>query len=280
MKPLVQSLALVLGLLSATETAFAQGFATSPGNSPTNPLGSAPGSRWRNATDRWFIASRLDAGFFFLRPRLSAGYGKPHFRWMGIDTVPILSTSAVGGYLGARVEMGSFEVRSGALYQFSFNRSFLPEQETYGRRDIDILRDQRAQYWLWDSELEVYAPLGPVKVRYEAQPLLSGGFPEDTNLYLDSMWVVIGPGLTLRQRIGFEFFLRGTNIGLTPLAEVIWLDDRDVAVVRAGLQVRWLLSDELQVRTSILPVIKSPDTLGRTGGDVLEVSMRWLWATD
>lgn len=273
----ISVLAIVLGV---SLPAHAQGLSTGPGDSADNPLGSPPGSRWRNSSDRFFIASRLDAGFFFLRPRISAGWGKPHYQWFGLDAVPILSTSALGGYMGGRIERGLFELRTGALYQFSFNRSYLTAKDSYSRRDIDIIEGPRAQYWLWDSQLELYLPLGRLKLHLETQPIVAFGFPEDKNLYLDTMWVVIGSGLTLRQRVGVEFFLRGTNIGLSPTIELVWLDERQVAIIRAGVHLRWLLSDEFQVRTSILPVVNSPDFLGRAGGDVLELSMRWLWATD
>ncbi|HSC86094.1 MAG TPA: hypothetical protein VLC09_02440 [Polyangiaceae bacterium] len=274
-------LALLLCVFFGLEpTARAQGFETGPGNSRLSTLGSAPGTRWRFGAERWFVASRVDVGFFFLRPRVSVGYGQPHFSWVGVDAVPIVSTSAIGGYMGLRVEKNFFEVRSGMLHQYSYNRSFLPQQDSYGRRDIDILDGPRAQYWLWDSELELYAPLGPIKLRSDTQLIYATGFPEAHDLYLDTMWVVIGSGVTVRQRLGFEFFLRGTNIGVTPAVEVVWLDERQVGIVRAGVQLRWLLTDELQIRTSILPVVKSPDYLGRASGDVLEVTLRWLWASD
>jgi hypothetical protein len=268
-----------VALIFFAASANAQGYATGPGDSSDNPLGSPPGTRWRNGAERWFVATRLDAGFFFLRPRVSTGYGRPHYSWIGVDVVPILSTSAVGGYMGGRVEGNYFELRSGMLFQYSFNRSYLPAASNYGRRDIDIIEGPRAQYWLWDSELELYLPLGRVKLRSQTQPVFAGGLPEDHNLYIDTLWVVAGPGLTLRERFGMEFFWPGTNIGITPAVEVLWLEARNTAVVRAGVQLRWLLCDEFEVRTTILPVVYSPDQLGRSGGDVLELALRWRWAS-
>jgi hypothetical protein len=263
-----------------TSLASAQGSSTGPGDSADRtPLGSVPGSRWSRGTNRWFIASRLDIGFFFLRPRLSAGFGKPHYSWVGVDATPILSTSAVGGYTGVRAEGKYFEARTGTLYQYSFNRSYLPAAPSYGRRDIDVLEGPRAQYWMWDSELELYLPLGAVRLRSQTQTVFAGGMPDDHYLYVDTLWVVAGPGMTVRQQIGIEFFLRGTNIGITPAAEFLWLDARNTSVVRVGAQLRWLLSDEFEVRTTILPVVYSLDHLGRASGDVLEIALRWRWAS-
>ncbi len=273
----------VFGLVLFAAETDAQGLATVSSTSREavdNPIGSPPGSRWRVGKERWFVSSRVDGGFFFLRPRVSLGYGKPHYSWTGIDLVPIVSTSAIGGYGGFRLERDFFSLRTGALYQYSYNRSYLPEQASYDRRDIDLLDGPRASYLLGDSELEFYLPIGVFRFRSETQAIYAGLMPDDRRLYLDTMWVVIGPGLTFRQRIGFEYFFEFADIGLTPLAEIVWLEERSETVVRAGFQARWLLSDEFQLRTSALPVFLSPDTLGRASGDVLEIALRWAWATE
>src|SRR5688572_23826812 len=46
---------------------------------------------WSRQRVRWFGSAELDTGFLYLRPRFSAGYGRPHDTWIGIDTNPIFS---------------------------------------------------------------------------------------------------------------------------------------------------------------------------------------------
>lgn len=261
-------------------SASAQGLETAPGAGFQNPLGSPPGTRWSSGKDRWFVAGRIDGGFLFLRPSISGGYGRPHYDWVGLDFLPTVSFSAAGGYAGGRVEGRFAQIRSGLLYQYSFNRSFLPAEPSYDRRDIDVLSGPRASYFLWDAELELYVPLGSLRLRSQTQLLFAGDVPEGYDVYVDTIRVVAGPGITLRQRLGFEVFWPGTTIGITPEVEVIWLDERSAVVVRAGVQLRWLLSDEFEVRTTFLPVWSSPDQLGRASSDILEFALRWRWATD
>lgn len=270
----------VLSLLFSSGLAWGQGLETMPGAGFQSPLGSPPGARWSTGRDRWFVAGRVDGGFLFLRPRVSVGYGRPHFDWIGLDLVPTVQFSAAGGYAGANMEGRFLEIRSGVLYQYSFNRSFLPAAPSYDLQDLDTLDGPRASYFLWDSEFDLYFPIEPVRLRYQVQPVVAYGIPEDHYLYFDSLRVISGRGLTLRQRIGVEFFWPGTTIGIAPEVEVVWLHERSAAVFRAGGTIRWLLSDEFEVRTSFLPAFVSPDRLGRANSDVLEFALRWRWATD
>lgn len=270
---------LVLALLFWPRASWAQGLATMPGAGFQSPLGSPPGARWSTGRDRWFVSGRIDAGFLFLRPRVSAGYGRPHYDWIGLDLVPTVAFTAAGGYAGARMEGRFLQIRTGLLYQYSFNRSYLPAAPSYDLRDLDVLDGPRASYFLWDSEADLYFPLGSVRLRYQIQPVVADGIPEDHALYLDNLRVVAGPGITLRQRAGVEFFWPGTTIGISPEVEIVWLEARSSVVVRAGGTCRWLLSDEFEVRTAFLPVWSSPDQLGRASGDVLEFALRWRWAT-
>lgn len=273
----------LLAVFLATE-ARAQGLATTP-VAPTaevetkNPLGSAPGTRWKNGKERLFVSARIDGGFFFLRPRVSFGYGKPHYSWLGFDLVPIVSTSAIGAYSGPRLEREFFTVRAGLLYQYSYNRSYLPREESYDKHDIDTLEGPRAQYLLPDAELEFYYPLGPGRVRTETQLLYAARIPDGERFYIDTLRVVAGEGITLRARLGYEYFFPRTTIGIQPAVEVVWLDDRDQAIVRGGALFRWLLADEFQLRMNVLPVFYSPDSLGRAGAELFDIVLRWTWAS-
>jgi len=46
---------------------------------------------WSKQSARWFVSSEIDTGFLYVRPRFSAGYGRPHDLWVGVDTNPIFS---------------------------------------------------------------------------------------------------------------------------------------------------------------------------------------------
>ena len=56
---------------------------------------------WWSGVPRWFMAGAIDAGWLYFRPRFSAGYGRPHALWVGVDVNPIFGGSGVGGYAGS-----------------------------------------------------------------------------------------------------------------------------------------------------------------------------------
>jgi hypothetical protein len=55
---------------------------------------------WSEGRPRWFVSTKSDVGFAYLRPRVATGYGQPHYFWGGAEANPILSSTSTGGYAG------------------------------------------------------------------------------------------------------------------------------------------------------------------------------------
>lgn len=237
---------------------------------------------WGPKPKRWFIASRVDGGYAFFRPRVSVGYGTPHHVWGGFDVNPLVSTSSGGGYAGLRWDAQFFEVRSGVVYLQNFSRSVLPRREFYDGRDINTRIGPNAEYLAWDSEVELKMPVGPLRFVAEAQLFYLLNIPEGFNVFVDPLRVVMAPDFAIRQVYSLHFPLdspEGLVVG--PAVEPIWLPGRgeDAWIWRAGLTARWPLYDDVELRADLLPVVSGPDNLGRAGSDFLEIMVRWYWAT-
>ena len=86
---------------------------------------------------RWFIASTVDFGYLFFRPRFGAGFGQPFNTWGGLEASPSGSDTFAAGYAGLRVATPYVNVRTGISYTVSFARSFLPIAESYTRADAE-----------------------------------------------------------------------------------------------------------------------------------------------
>jgi len=237
---------------------------------------------WAPDPARWFISTRVDVGYAFIRPRAAFGYGKPHVQWAGADFIPLLSTSSGGGYTGLRWTERIFEVRGGLLYLQNFSRSSLVPQSSYDRRDIDLRTGSNAEYAALDTEGKVSLPLGPIKMRYEVQLFVVHMWVDDRLVFVDPIAVVMGEGAAVRQRLSIDFPVANTS-GLTlgPAVEPVWIESRpnEPWVIRAGASARFRLFDDLEIRSDLLPVVSSPDVLGRAASHFLEIKLRWRWAT-
>src|SRR5436190_10279915 len=68
---------------------------------------------WATLPPRQFVATTVDVGFVYLRPRLSLGYGRPFTEWIGVDANPIASQNGLGVYGGLRLEIPHLDLRFG-----------------------------------------------------------------------------------------------------------------------------------------------------------------------
>ncbi len=237
---------------------------------------------WSTGPSRWFVSTKSDVGFAYLRPRLATGYGRPHYTWGGVEANPILSSTATGGYAGLHLEHPVAELRGGALYFYSFRRSFLPLQDSYDRRDVELIIDgQRANYVAWSAELELNIPIGFGEIHGESEGIRVARAPRERATYLESIPAVIHGRWAVRQQVGYSFPIRAiSGFSLGAVGEAIYIPERDNTLIwRGGAIVRWWLYDTLQLRVTFIPVISSPDRLGLQGGDFGEVGLRHYWAS-
>jgi hypothetical protein len=258
-----------------------------PGSRPSpdkrSPTPETPAEKvpyWQRGAQRWFLATSIDVGFEYLRPRLSVGYGKPHYFWAGLEANPIVAADSTGTYGGVRFAHPNVDLRVGGRYTYSFYRSFLPIQDSYDRDDIDFRRDQRAAYLALESELTYSIPLGPGAVLGEYAATRVGGIPDDRYVYLETLRLILGPPWVFRLRNGYTVGIGATSalsIGL--VGEIVLIPERDATLFRAGPVARWKLFDDLEARLTLVPVFVSPDRLGLAGGDFGHMGLRWRWAT-
>jgi hypothetical protein len=237
---------------------------------------------WSPVGPRWFVSARADVGFLFMRPRSSVGYGLPHDHWGGIDIVPILSSWQTGAYSGVRYRHPRFEVRTGMLFSHSFRRSLLTPRDSYDVRDLELLTGDQAQFWASDSEITWNLPIWHFVLQSETQAIVVTSDLGDRYVYVDTLGVVVAPPLALRHRTVFQYHvtpISGLYVG--PAFETVWVPERpDPWVLRAGAVVSFAMYQDVSIRTDIIPTVRSPDNLGRSGAPWLAVNLRVRWATN
>ena len=237
---------------------------------------------WNEGETRAFLATTLDVGWVYLRPRLSAGYGKPFKTWVGVDVNPIVSGQGLGAYGGLRLSLPRFDLRAGPRYFAAFSRNFLNPQKSYNRIDLDSTLQNPSRVVTLEAEAEASVPLGPGDIVGLGSLSYVTNVPDGQLVFEETLRVIVAPPLVWRGRGGYVVRFgtsRQHSIGV--VADVLDVPKRDDSLtVRVGPVVRIVLSRRVEVRGSFVPTVLSPDHLGIIGGDFTELGFRYRWATE
>jgi hypothetical protein len=237
---------------------------------------------WGAAPARMFVSSTVDVGFVYARPRVALGYGRPFTSWAGIEANPIVTSSELAAYGGARLELPYVDLRLGLRYFSAFNRTYLENLRSYTRLELETSSGAQATAFTYEAEVNLSIPAGPGDIVGRGSISYVTGVPDGQNVFEETLHVVVRPPWVWRGRLGYALRLgayRQHSIGL--IAEVLDVPMRDDSVtLRAGPLVRFVLSRRVELRASfVLPVV-SPDTIGIIGGDFAELGVRYRWATE
>lgn len=237
---------------------------------------------WNEGEARSFLATTLDVGWVYLRPRLSAGYGKPFRTWFGVDVNPIVAGQGVGAYGGLRLALPHFDLRVGPRWFASFNRNYLVPQKSYNRVDLDSTLRDPARVVTLETEAEASVPVGPGDIIALGSLSYVTNVPNDGLVFEETLRVIVAPPLVWRGRGGYVVrFGTSHQHSLGIVADVLDVPKRDDSLtVRVGPVVRIVLSRRVEVRGSFVPTVVSPDHIGIIGGDFTELGFRYRWATE
>jgi len=263
---------LVFALVAAAAPARAD-----DGSLPERPAPAAVTS-WAEGSDRLFAAGLIDIGPLYLRPRLSAGYGRPFNRWVGTDMNPIISGEGVGAYAGLRGTIPNLDLRVGGRYFFAFYRHFLGPRAEYDALALERRTGPSSRYLSLEAELTASVPLGPGRL----QAVVSGTYvtlvPDDYWVFEETLKVVAAPPWIWLTRGGYEIPI-GTRAKAGLVAEVVGSPARPSWTLRCGITASMKLYKTVELRGAIVPAVYGGDSLGAAGGQWFELGARFRFAT-
>jgi hypothetical protein len=237
---------------------------------------------WGVAPPRTFVASTVDIGFLYIRPRVSLGYGRPFTSWFGMDVNPIASTGGIGAYGGLRLEIPHFDVRVGSRYFAAFRHTYLEQQASYSRIALETSDGTPARTFTHEVEIDGSFGLGPGTVLLRASGSYVTGVPEGYDVFEETLHVIVRPPLVWRARAGYAIKLGAHSqhsIGLA--VDVLDVPKRDDSItLRLGPLLRVVLSRRVEIRGSFVVPVSGPDQIGLVGGDFTELGVRYRWATE
>ena len=237
---------------------------------------------WGTLPPRAFVATTVDVGFVYLRPRLSLGYGRPFTQWIGVDANPIAAQNGLGAYVGLRLEIPHLDFRIGPRYFASFNHTYLPEQASYSRLDLESNSGDPSRTLTWEAELDLNVDLGPGRLLLRGSASYVTGVPDGYNAFEETLHIIVDPPLVWRARLAYAFtFGSRKQHGIGAAIDLLDVPKRDDSrTIRIGPIVRLALSRRVDVRGSFIFSVISPDRIGLAGGDFTELGIRYRWASE
>lgn len=237
---------------------------------------------WGFAPSRWFVATSVDLGFIYGRPRVSLGYGKPFTKWVGVDVNPVFNGGGVGVYGGGRVELPFVDVRFGTRYWWLFGNWFLPIQDQYSRLDIERERGDKARVLTHEAEVDFSIPVGPGNFLARGSISYIANLEDGQAVFEPQLRVIARRGIVWRGRGGYAVrFGKYHQHSLGVVADVLDVPKReDSRTVRVGPIIRFVLSRRVDLRGSFVVTVLSPDKIGLVGGDFTELGVRYRWASE
>jgi hypothetical protein len=237
-------------------------------------------SYWHRGHARKFLATAVDLGYLYFRPRVSVGYGKPFWRWIGIDANPAVSNKYLAGYAGLRLALPIVELRAGARYTRDWSQYYLAPGAGYDRIEFESQALSLSSYTNLEAEATGGFPLGPGSVLAIASGTYMTGVPSGVYVYDDTLRVITNPPWIWRGRLGYAVRLGVEGkVSLAVVGDLVGMPKRDALVLRVGVVGSAALSDHIEVIGSLIPPIASPDTLGVAQGDFAQLGIRYRWAT-
>jgi hypothetical protein len=237
---------------------------------------------WGTLPARNFIATTVDFGFVYIRPRVSLGYGRPFTQWVGVDANPIAGSNGLGAYGGLRLEIPHLDFRVGPRVFWSFERTYLEPQTSYDRIDLETVETSTAKILTWEAELDLSLRAGPGIILLRGSGSYVTGVPEGQYVFEETLHIIVAPPLVWRTRLAYVFtFGARDQHSFGPAVDVLDVPKRDDSLtVRAGPIIRMQLSRRVDVRGSFIATILSPDRIGLVGGDFTELGLRYRWASE
>lgn len=243
--------------------------------------GPPPNGYWSVGEPRWFVAARPELGTPYAKPYLSAGYGMPHWLWVGVDVNAIFTLEMAQAYAGVRAATPLLDLAFGVRDTWSYEKRFLDPAPSYTRGDVLGGPGERARYWAWEAEGLAILPLPYAAIVANAIVCRTLDVPEGVYLYDESYRAIVAKPLFVTARLALVArFFKEYSVRLGVLGEHVFETGRAEPVWRVGPVTSIQITDHLELMAGVTLAVSSPDALGLALGAYGTAGLRWRWASE
>ena len=235
---------------------------------------------WSVGRPRLFVSTRSEAGVVYAKPYVSAGFGMPHWIWVGVDVNAIATIEFFQAYSGVRASTPLLDLAFGFRDTWSFIRPFLAPAARFRRADVMDAPGPAARYWAWEAEALAIAPLPYSALVVDFIAVRTLDVPDGMYVYDESYRVVVkDPLFFVLRAAAVARVLNEDALKAGVLTETAFGTGRDRPVFRVGPAASLQLTDHLEVNMAVTLAVSSPDALGLLLGAYGVAGVRYRWAS-
>ena len=252
--------------LCATSTALA--FAANENTSPPPAKPSPPAPTWSLGSVRPFLSGRAIAGFGYGRLALTAGYGKPHWLWVGVEGLAMITPMYTSVQSGLHASGVIADLMVTVRRTYAFDHTLIPMAHSIGSDDLEQAHQPAAQSTALDASVWGFLPYGRWLVTWELTYVRPFGQDPSMLLYEEIQRAVVTREGVVTSKIGPMVNLSTAGqIYVGILAEHLSLLGRaDPLVFRIGPNLWFQLSRKWNLYGYAAWPVHGPDHLGAWSG--------------
>lgn len=273
--------AFVARVLGSTGYASAQTGSEAPGAAEKLPSPTEAPPYWSHGEARPFASGRAIAGLGFARLALSAGYGKPHWAWAGLEVNAFASPFYTSAQAGLHARLILAELYVAVRRTYSFERGAVPMADSVSRADLESSAN-KLHYTSLDVDLWGFLPVGSALFVWEIAYIRLLEQPSAMLFFEELQRVVITKeGLLTSKLAPMVRIPIGRQSYVGALAEhlTLWGRSQTLLVVRLGPSFYATLSDHWDLLGFVSWPMYDHDTLGVWVGMYGSGAARYRFAT-
>jgi hypothetical protein len=236
---------------------------------------------WAQGKPRWFVSGELMAGPVMMATTM-AGYGKPHWMWVGFEGFAASSLEFGGGYASLKATLAVVTLQLGVREFFSYEKSDLPVQKAYTKAELYADPDAiRAQHWSFEAKLGGVLPLSPFYAFLELAYSKMLDPPDQGFVFDELQRAVIDSPHTFAARLGTALaFFKRDRLLVGVINEYVYLPGRwREHLYRIGPVGSFDWTDHVQLLVFLTFPVVGPDDLGALQGVYGNIGVVYRWAS-
>ena len=237
-------------------------------------------SPWQSSRATPFVSLATDAGFIYLRPRLTLGYGAPFWSFVGLDAHWLTTNSFTQPYIGWRASLPFLDVQTGVRAVYPFDRQEMPQRASHDVSEIHLSDGgRRSTYHAADLDVTLLAPVLHGAAFINTHPFYVDA-PRDIHLYEEVSRAIIEPPFAVYNRVGYVYDFGGAlKFKGGAMLEYVVTPGRPKNVTRAGPVVLCSFDKHLDGLFTFSTVLDSSDELGIVHGTYAFIGVLHRMAT-